>query len=58
MAKRGPNSRLEGYCDRRFHPPGLTTGTAYWFFCRLEPDHDGPCDCEAAHEALAEQDGT
>ena len=43
----------ETYCDRRFHPPYLT-GLPYWFFCRLEPGHDGDCDCEAAHEAVAE----
>ncbi|SCE79054.1 hypothetical protein GA0070215_102403 [Micromonospora marina] len=50
MAKRGTDHWSETYCDRRFHPPHLT-GLPYWFFCRLEPGHDGDCDCEAAREA-------
>ncbi len=50
MAKRVIDHWSETYCDRRFHPPHLT-GLPYWFFCRLEQGHDGPCDCEAAHEA-------
>lgn len=53
MATRRTDHWSETYCDRRFHPPYLT-GLPYWFFCRLEPGHDGDCDCEAAHEAAAE----
>lgn len=55
MAKRKSDRWNATYCDRRFHPPHLN-GTPYWFFCRLEPGHDGPCDCEAAHEATNTQD--
>lgn len=47
MAKRGTDHWSETYCDRRFHPPHLT-GLPYWFYCRLEPGHDGACHCEAA----------
>ena len=50
LATRGTDQWSETYCDRRFHPPHLT-GLPYWFCCRLEPGHDGDCDCEAAHEA-------
>jgi hypothetical protein len=55
MAGRGTDHWSETYCDRRFHPPHLT-GNPYWYFCRLEPGHDGDCDCEAAHEATNTKD--
>jgi len=59
MVTRGTDEWNETYCDRRFHPPYLTgtlaqDGRAYWYYCRLEPGHDGDCDCEAAREAAAE----
>jgi hypothetical protein len=45
----------ETYCDRRFHPP-WRTGLPYWFFCRLPKDHEGDCDCPAAHEEAPDND--
>jgi len=46
-------------CDKRFHPHYLTgtldlNGIPYWFYCKRRSGHDGPCDCQAAHEFAAQ----